>query len=167
MKRRLWTLVVAVSVLGCGDDGAPGDGQNERAGTARTDAGAGERDSLAGGSGEEAATVWALRAMKVKGQTYTPVEGSTVTLTFGDGNRVFGSAGVNRYEATLVTDESGRHAFPGGIATTKMAGPPELMAQEQMFLDALARTDLVLIEKDGIVLMGEDGSVRLEFGVEG
>ena len=76
------------------------------------------------------------------GTTWTVQElGGVVTsapkpeLTFGTDGRVSGTTGVNRimgpYEAT------GGVLVIGNAATTRMAGPPEAMAQEQRLLEVL------------------------------
>jgi heat shock protein HslJ len=123
---------------------------------------AAERDA-GQATGEKEKTGWTLAAMRLEGAPWSMVSGSTITLSLGDGNTVFGHAGVNRYSGAFVPGEDGRISWPGGIAATKMAGPPELMAQEQAFLTALPLTEVMILEKDGVVLESGDGAVRLSF----
>jgi len=52
-------------------------------------------------------------------------------------NRVAGAAGVNQYNAKYTTRGTDGIKI-GPVATTKKAGPPELMEQEQEFLAALS-----------------------------
>ncbi|HEY5890733.1 MAG TPA: META domain-containing protein [Acidimicrobiia bacterium] len=70
-----------------------------------------------------------------------PIPGSVITMEFV-GERVSGNAGVNRYSASLVDGNL------GPIASTMMAGPPELMEQESRFLALLDRCDGLLVEDD-------------------
>jgi heat shock protein HslJ len=65
------------------------------------------------------------------------ISGSTITMSFGADGTVAGDAGVNGYNARYAT--SGTDGIDiGPIATTRKAGPGELMEQEQAFLAALA-----------------------------
>ena len=66
-----------------------------------------------------------------------PLPGSVITMEFV-GDRVSGSAGVNRYSASIVDGNL------GPIASTMMAGPTELMEQESRFLALLERCDGML-----------------------
>jgi heat shock protein HslJ len=86
----------------------------------------------------------------------------------GDG-RVYGSTGINRFNATysLVGDE----LVFGQAVTTLMAGPPEAMAQEHIWLQVLSsvcrvRRDGELLVIDGassaLVLAPDDGSESTE-----
>lgn len=64
------------------------------------------------------------------------VEGPSLELVFEDDGVVTGTTGINRFRAEYqVTDE---RLGPIQAATTRMAGPPELMDQEHRFVQALA-----------------------------
>jgi heat shock protein HslJ len=60
---------------------------------------------------------------------------SELTLEFGSDGQVSGSAGVNTFSGTYEYD--GNTLSFGPLATTRMAGPPELMEQETLYLTAL------------------------------
>lgn len=63
------------------------------------------------------------------------VEGSDLTLQFGTDSTVSGNGGVNSFNGPF---ESGDTSIKiGPLASTKMAGPDNLMAQEQQYLTAL------------------------------
>ncbi len=65
----------------------------------------------------------------------TPVAGSQLTLEFGTDASVSGMGGVNTFNGPF---ESGDKSIKmGPLATTMMAGPEELMTQEQLYLAAL------------------------------
>ncbi len=70
-----------------------------------------------------------------------PIPGSVITMEFV-GNRVSGSAGVNRYSGSYVDGNF------GPVTATMMAGPSDLMEQESRFLDLLNRCDGVLVDAD-------------------
>lgn len=79
--------------------------------------------------------------------------GRRPTIQFQEGGRVSGMAGVNRYSTEAEIDGRGGITWKGEVAATKMAGPPEAMAAESDFLDALRATRR-------IALTG--GTLRLE-----
>lgn len=124
-------------------------------------------DQAAAVAGDSASTDtgtrWTLVSMRTDGAEVPLVDGSTITLSFGDEGHVTGRAGVNRYSGAFTPAARGRMSWPGALATTKMAGPPVLMKQEVAYLDALTRTEMMIVEKDGIVLEGDGGRVRLVF----
>ena len=73
----------------------------------------------------------------------------TAVLRLENG-RVSGTGGVNRLlgEYRLV----GRRLTLGALATTRMAGPPELMESEQQLLAALARVARWAIDDEQLIL---------------
>jgi heat shock protein HslJ len=82
-------------------------------------------------------------------------------MQFGAQNRLSGLAGVNRYSADASVSKQGSISIGPPIAT-KMAGPPEAMAIEDKFLQAL--TALTRIEWKGrrLKLTSADRKTRLE-----
>lgn len=108
---------------------------------------------------------WTLARLVVGGRELPLVEGSTATLLIDDADRVAGRASINRYAGTLAPRMPVgeiRWMSPG-FAVTKMAGPPELMRQEDAFLLALGRTTHVEMAGERLVLRSDDGGMRLEF----
>ena len=88
---------------------------------------------------------------------------SEVTATFA-GGKVTGRAGVNSYGAAYTA--TGADMTVRDVVATKMAGPPELMAQESAFLSALQRSANYSIEADTLTLRDRSGSTTLEFNAE-
>jgi heat shock protein HslJ len=83
------------------------------------------------------------------------------TLQIGNNGRISGNAGVNRY--TGIARVTGTLLNWGdNFALTRMAGPPELMAAENNYLDALQSTDAVTVRDQHLIFTG-DKSLRLEF----
>lgn len=78
-------------------------------------------------------TAWTLRSFTFRGDELD-VE---VVVRF-DGERVFGLAGCNRFEATFRSPRR-RELEIGPPIATRMACPPETMAVEERFLAALQR----------------------------
>jgi heat shock protein HslJ len=89
----------------------------------------------------------------------TLVEDSAMTIEFGTDDTVAGDAGVNRYNGPY-TLASGELAI-GPLATTKMAGEPELMAQEQAFLAALEATVTWRVVRGALELRDENGAAMV------
>jgi heat shock protein HslJ len=75
---------------------------------------------------------WVVESMRVEGELVAP--GSRLTLEV-EGGRVTGKA-LNRIVGSL--DE---HRLFEEMATTRMAGPPEIMAEEAVFLRHLSLVD--------------------------
>ena len=81
-------------------------------------------------------------------------------ITFGVDDRVSGRASVNRLMGQYSI-EAGVLRL-GALATTMMAGPPELMEQEQRVLSALGQPLRIETDDDGAVrLVSDDGAVLL------
>jgi lactoylglutathione lyase len=86
--------------------------------------------------------------------------GEGQTLVFEDG-RIAGFGGVNRYAGEYTLD--GEELTLGPLAVTRMAGPPEAMASERRYLDALGRTARAAVEEGTLVLADGDGNELLRF----
>ena len=79
-------------------------------------------------------------------------------VTFGEDGRLTGTTGVNRIMGQYgVTDGM---LVVAQATTTRMAGPPEAMEQEQRLLALLAAPRPILVTGDRIEL-GEDGTSAL------
>jgi putative lipoprotein len=88
----------------------------------------------------------------------TPVaEGSKVTIEFKDG-RVFGAASCNRFMGGYEVASDGLKLKMSQMASTMMACPDPLMAQEAAFLKVLGDVSGYSIAPDGaLVLETGDG----------
>ena len=93
---------------------------------------------------------WVVETLAVGGELVpTLSDGPVLTIDVADG-QVSGSAGVNRFSGRLGSDKP----FPL-LAVTKIAGPEELMAQEDIFLRHLDSVDTVEIADSGILLLSD------------
>lgn len=70
----------------------------------------------------------------------SPIEGSTITLSFADG-RAAGNAGCNRYFGSCEVE--GKSLTIGALGSTKMAchDPEGVMNQEQRYLELLGAAE--------------------------
>lgn len=89
----------------------------------------------------------------------TLVEGSVLTLEFGEDGTASGDAGVNAYNGPYTVD--GSAIAIGPLATTKMAGEPGLMEQEQAFIKALESSTQWKVIRGTLELRDADGSAMV------
>ncbi len=78
-----------------------------------------------------------------------------------DAMRVYGSGGVNRFHGSFKVDGD-RLSF-SQMALTRMAGPPELMRQEDALMAALEKTASYRITKETLRLFDRDGKELARF----
>ena len=113
-------------------------------------------------AGPEAAlmgTYW--RAVEISGSPVAPQpkkREAHLVLT-SEGKRASGSTGCNRFTGTFTqTGDSFRFSK---MASTRMACPPPLDAQERAFLEALNATAAVHISGNTLELKDASGKVRM------
>lgn len=107
---------------------------------------------------------WKLARMLRDGKEVPLVLNSKVTANFHAAGRVAGMASVNRYFGSYKASAEGRIEWsPPGFGATRMAGRPDLMQQEALFLDALAKVSAARMEGPRLILASEDGTVELTF----
>lgn len=92
---------------------------------------------------------WVVESLSIGGELHDPIEGPDLTLEVNEDGRVGGSAGINRFMGRLDPD-----GLFGPLATTLMAGPEELMAQEQVYLHLLEAASSVEPIEEGMSLVG-------------
>ena len=108
---------------------------------------------------------WKLARMVRDGKEVPLVPNSKITANFHAAGRVAGAASVNRYFGSYKASAEGRIEWsPPGFGATRMAGRPELMQQEALFLDTLSKVTTARMEGTRLILGSEDGSVELTFG---
>ena len=79
---------------------------------------------------------WTITAYNNGKEAVTsPIADSELTLEFVDDKSVAGSGGVNQFNGGYTATEDTIEIGP--LATTKMMGPEDLMAQEQAYIAAL------------------------------
>jgi heat shock protein HslJ len=106
---------------------------------------------------------WRLTRMVENGVEVPLVAKSAVTLVFLGLDRVGGAASVNRYSGGFDLGADGWITWKGGFATTRMAGPPELMTQESRYLHLLSKTTRARTDGPRLILDDGSPSTILEF----
>lgn len=105
---------------------------------------------------------WDLHEMTIDGVAY-PLVGRTPTVQFEREGRVNGFASVNRFFGSLAIDPQGRLEWSDGFGSTKMAGAPEAMRQEDAFMKALRATERLALDGDVLTAYTLDRNTVLVF----
>jgi len=105
---------------------------------------------------------WRLERVEMKETAFMAIAGSTATFACSPNGEVTGMASINRYSGRVFAEKD-RILGWGPIRTTRMAGPPELMAQEDRFLEALPQTVRIYLFGERLVLENRERGIRLEF----
>jgi len=95
----------------------------------------------------------------------TPVQvlnGTTVTLAFGDGERITGSAGCNHYFASYEVKGTGITIGQAG-STEMYCTTPGVMEQESTYLSLLSQAKTVTVDGDRLTLSDAKGTPVLSF----
>jgi len=106
---------------------------------------------------------WILKSMKADGQDY-PLTGEMPFIQFAPDGKVSGFASINRYFSSVQISSEG-HVTWSNPGATRMAGPENLMKQEDAFLKALTRTERLSVEGINLYALGADGRTELVFYV--
>ena len=137
---------------------------SQEAGDAAPQADAGSATAPAAGEpapdsdGDAALPVGDWRLVSIGGEA--PAEGlePPTLLVQGDG-KVAGFAGVNRYTGGPGGPEDGLF---GPMPTTMMAGPPEAMALEARFTQAMGAATDFRLDGSTLVLLSDEGDLVFE-----
>ena len=94
----------------------------------------------------------------------SPVAGSAITAVFADDGALTGDAGVNTYRTDYTTTPGA--SGPSGIAisppaTTRTAGPQDLMDQEQQYLAALESAVTYTLRGDTAELRDDSDAIAV------
>ena len=109
-------------------------------------------------------TEWRLTDWIVNGVPRQLIADSNVTIAFDPSGKLSGNASINSFSGSFRFDADGRLQWPrAGFVLTRMAGPPELMAQERAFLESLRRTVHYHADGQQLVLESANKSVVLTF----
>jgi len=109
-----------------------------------------------------------LKKLVLEGRTIALAPESAPTIRFDGKGMVEGNATLNRYRRGYEVLPFLTLRFTGqGMAMTRMAGPPELMDQEDRFLSALDRVERVRLEGDTLILEDGKGTTVLTFARAG
>jgi len=107
---------------------------------------------------------WRLTDWIVNGVQRQVVADSNVTIAFDPSGKLSGNASINAFSGNFRFDAEGRLQWPrAGFTLTRMAGPPDLMAQERAFVDSLRRTVHYHADGQQLVLESANRTVVLTF----
>lgn len=107
---------------------------------------------------------WQLQKMVKANQQLKLLETAPITFACDPQGNVTGMASINRYSGAFTFDDEAKLNWRGaGFITTKMGGPPELMQQEQDFLETLGNTSQGRVEGSTLILESADKTDVLEF----
>ncbi len=107
-------------------------------------------------------TGWQLRTVETAGVETPAIEGVAVTLLFGEGDAVGGSAGCNTYISRYSVG-GGTIAFSRIVTTLKSCGDAAVMAQEQAYLKALEGAQTISVFEGQLTLTFDNGNGVLRF----
>lgn len=85
---------------------------------------------------------WQVESLAIGGELQPTLDGPALTLEVSGDGAVSGSAGINRFRGTLAR-------LLEGLTTTRLSGPHEWMAQEQIYLKHLAAADGYEVDLEG------------------
>jgi heat shock protein HslJ len=88
--------------------------------------------------------------------------GSTITANFGADGSLAGAASINHYSTTYTTSGDAM-TIDAKIVSTKMAGPADLVRQEDAYLAALPKTSSYSIEGDELWLRDPTGAALAHY----
>ena len=103
---------------------------------------------------------WILQKMIVDGSEY-PLTGEMPFIKFETDGKVNGFASINRFFGSIEINPQGQIKWSEAFGSTKMAGPGELMKQEDTFLATLPKTEQLAIK--GIHLYAYSGDKQTEY----
>ena len=108
---------------------------------------------------------WILQQMTIDGESFELVGKNPFIQFNSNENKIIGFASVNRFFGSVKIDEKGRVQWPGPFGSTRMAGPPQQMKQEDAFLKALPRTEWLSKAGSNLYAVSDDGQTTLVFYV--
>jgi len=111
---------------------------------------------------------WDLKGLTVDGREIVIDVDTKITIRFAPGGQVGGLAGVNRFSGTYALGTDGRLNWGNaGFATTRKAGPPELMQKELVYMSGLGKTNVAILARHILMLQSDDASTVLTFSEAG
>jgi heat shock protein HslJ len=107
---------------------------------------------------------WELKSLTVEGSRVIMHPDATLLLAFGPGGQVAAAGPVNQYRGTYAFAQDGKLTWPAtGFASTRKAGPPELMEKERAFVAGIPKTSRAILAGNALQLQSEDGNTVLAF----
>lgn len=105
---------------------------------------------------------WRLASFEVSGETVSVLTDSVVTLEFHAENQASGLSGCNQYGGTYLAEDEAV-SFVEMASTLMACDNPDLMDQEQHFLDALQSATRYDMSDNQLTIWYDDGQSQLHF----
>jgi heat shock protein HslJ len=149
----LVALVLAAALAACGGPGEPVEPPD-----------GGDRSEPASEEATLGGTEWVLTSLDGN----SPVEGSTITLAFHNGDEISGNAGCNYYGARYITSGNDFNISARGIDKTDMdCNVPEcVMQQEDAYFEALRNAATYRVMGDRLEIKDTAGETILTFAMK-
>jgi heat shock protein HslJ len=112
--------------------------------------------------------VWELQAVMLEGRRDIMHVDARMTMSFAPGGQIAGFSAVNRFAGSYKISPDGKIAWTSlGVVGERKKGAPELIEKELNFLEALRKTNMLIIGRHSVVLQRDDGSTVLSFTESG
>lgn len=126
---------------------------------------------IAGGEDEMSklyGRVWELQSVLLDGRHDIMHVDAKMTVSFAPGGQIAGFGAVNRFAGVYKLSPDGKFAWASlGVVGERKKGAPELIEKELNFLEALRKTNMLIVGRRSIVLQRDDGSTVLTFTEQG
>jgi len=107
---------------------------------------------------------WQLKSISKSGKIIFEPGKKVVTLMIDAACKVSGRSVINRYFGQCELSENNTIKWKEpGFGMTMMAGPPEDMDAEQLYLKYLKQTTKMVVKESSLELQSDDGELRLLF----
>ena len=109
---------------------------------------------------------WEMRLLRINGQAVPIDQPQEFTFLCNSGGEAMGKSGINTYRGAMQITTNGQILWDtGSFASTKMAGPPQVMEQETRYLGALASTTQAFVKSGGgrLILRDASGDQYIEY----
>ena len=107
---------------------------------------------------------WILESMTIDKTPYT-LSQKMPTIQFSEDQKVAGLASLNRFSGSFQFTTDRQIAWPKPLMMTRMAGPENLMKQEDAFVKALQKAQHLSLSGNRLYLYTKDHTTELVFYV--
>ncbi|MBN8429859.1 META domain-containing protein [Microbulbifer salipaludis] len=109
---------------------------------------------------------WEMRLLRINGQAVPVDQPQEFTFLCNSDGESMGKSGINTYRGAMQITANGQILWDtASFASTKMAGPPQLMEQETQYLRALSGTRQAFVKSGGgrLILRDASGDIYIEY----
>ncbi|MCK7596659.1 META domain-containing protein [Microbulbifer sp. CAU 1566] len=146
----VWLAGLAIVIAGCMSMDSTDSGPSQTPG------------SMASVCGDK----WEMRLLRLNGQAIPIDQPQEFTFLCNADGEAMGKSGINTYRGTLQVTANGQLLWnTASFASTKMAGPPQLMDQENQYLRALSGSRQAFVKSGGgrLILRDAPGDIYIEY----